>query len=103
MVSGGDNEQVRVQHPTAAVNVTLLALAADRRAAVDTDRKAAAPAADAPCSNRSGPTAANPPLLRHKMGQTDGRTDGHRIVTQILPYTTIDGTETKTNLTKYKR
>ena len=36
-----------------AVNVTLLAFAADRRAAVDIDRKAAAPAADAPCSNRS--------------------------------------------------
>jgi len=36
-----------------AVNVTLLAFAAERRAAVDIDRKAAAPAADAPCSNRS--------------------------------------------------
>jgi len=36
-----------------AVNATLLAFAADRRAAVDMDRKAAAPAADTPCSNRS--------------------------------------------------
>jgi len=36
-----------------AVNTTLLAFAAERRAAVDVDRKAAAPAADAPCSNQS--------------------------------------------------
>ena len=33
-----------------AVNVTLLAFAADRRAAVDMDWKAAAPASDVPCS-----------------------------------------------------
>ena len=52
-------QQVCVQPPTAARNVTLLAFAA-----VDMNRKAIAPAADAPCSNRSidpaGPTAANP-------------------------------------------
>jgi len=58
--------QVRVQLHASADNVALLAFAADRRAAVDTDRKAAAPAADALCSNRSispacGPQAANPP------------------------------------------
>ena len=33
--------------------MTLLAFAADRRATVDMDRKAAASAVDAPCSNRS--------------------------------------------------
>ena len=32
--------------------MTMLAFAADRRAAVDANRKAAAPAAEAPCSNR---------------------------------------------------
>jgi len=36
-----------------AVNMTLLAFAADRVDAVDMDRKPTAPAADAPCSNRS--------------------------------------------------
>jgi len=55
-------EQVSVQPSTAAVNVTLLASAADRLAAVRQ-----------PCSNRylpsDGPTAANPP---HAAGQTDG-------------------------------
>jgi len=39
--------------PTSANNVTQLAFAADRRAAVDVDRKVAVPAAEAPCSNRS--------------------------------------------------
>ena len=34
-----------------AVNMTLPAFAVDCRAAVDVDRKAAPPAADAPCSN----------------------------------------------------
>jgi len=39
---------------TARIAATaLLAFAAERRAAVDMDRKAATPAADAPCSNRS--------------------------------------------------
>jgi len=40
-----------------AVNVTLLAFAAERRAAVDIDRKAAAPAADAPCSKSAAALA----------------------------------------------
>jgi len=37
----------------ATENMTLLAFADDRRAAVDMDRKAATPAAGAPCSNQS--------------------------------------------------
>jgi len=45
-----------VQLPTPADDMTLLAFAADRRAATrrateDLDRKAAVPAADVPCSN----------------------------------------------------
>jgi len=75
--------------------MTLAAFAADRRAAVDMDRKAAAPAADAPCSNRSISPArrahSSKPAARccsGQMGQTDGRTDGHRTVTQTLPHTT---------------
>ena len=55
-----------------AVNTILLAFAADRRAAVDIGRKAAAPAADAPCSNR----LMSPARGAHgsKPG-TDGQTD----------------------------
>ena len=80
-----------------AVNTTLLAFAAERRAAVDVDRKAAAPAADAPCSNQS----ISPVRWAHSSkpaaprgcgaiwdGQTDRQTDGHRIVTLTLPQTT---------------
>jgi len=74
-----------------AVNMTLPAFAVDRRAAVDVDRKAAAPAADAPCSNRSICLPACPqqqtcrtPRLRCKRGQTDRRTDGR------TPYRYID-------------
>jgi len=55
-----------------AVNTTLLAFAADRRAAVDMDRKAAAPAAEAPCSNRSISAArwahSSKPAARHGCG-----------------------------------
>jgi len=66
----------------------------DCRVVVDMDRKAAALAASAPCSNRSTLpavsrcTAANPPhaaadAQNRTDRQTDGRTDGHR----ILPHT----------------
>jgi len=65
-----------------AVNMTLLAFAADYRSDVDTDRKAAAPAADAPYSNRSISSAwgaqqqtRRTPLLQYKMGQTGRQTD----------------------------
>jgi len=74
-------KQIRVQPPTAAVNVTLLAFAADRRAAVNMDRKAAAPAADAPCSNRSiSPAHSSKPAARCCSGRM-GQTDGHRTIT----------------------
>jgi len=53
-------------------NVTFV-FAADRRAAVDMDRKAAAPAADATCSDVG--------TDRRTGGRTDGQTDGHRTVT----------------------
>ena len=75
-------KQVCVQLLTSADNVTLLAFAADRRAAVDMDRKAVAPAADAPCSNRSisparGAHSSKPAAhccSGRQMKQTDGRT-----------------------------
>jgi len=47
-------KQVCVRHHTSADTVTPPTFAAERRAAVEMDRKEAAPAAD-------GPTAANPP------------------------------------------
>jgi len=68
-----------------AVNMTLLAFAADRRAAVDVDRKAAAPAADALCSNRSiwhARGAHSSKLAAHSAAWTDKRT----------PYRYIDPT-----------
>jgi len=64
--------------------MTLLAFAADRRAAVDMDRKAAAPAADTPCSSRSISSAcgthSSKPAARRGCGarwdrETDRRTD----------------------------
>jgi len=64
-----------------AVNLTLLAFAADRRAAVDMDRQEASPAADAPCSNRSisparGAHSSKPPAEQDGTDrQRDGRTD----------------------------
>ena len=68
-----------------------VAFAAERRAAVDIDRKAAAPAADAPCSNRSISPArrahSSKPAARccsRRMGETDGQTDGHGIAGPIL-------------------
>jgi len=61
--------------------MTLLAFAADRRAAAAMDPKAANPAADAPCSNRSiSPASAShssKPAARFGRG---GMTDGHRTV-----------------------
>jgi len=65
-----------------AVNTTLLAFAA-----ADIDRKAAAPAADAPCSNRSispvcGAHSSKPAARRGCGARRGGQTDGHRIVTQ---------------------
>jgi len=63
-----------------AVNVTLLALAADRRhAAVDTDQKAAAPAAIDRYYLPAGPRAANSPH-RAAAGEWDRPTDGHSTV-----------------------
>ena len=59
-----------------AVNITLLAFAADRRAAVDMDRKAAAPAAAVDRYRlrlSAGPTAANPPHAA-VAGELDRRT-----------------------------
>ena len=63
--------------------MTLLAFAADRRAAVDMDRKAAAPAADAPCSNRLQQRGrqhqTRRTLLHESIDGTDGQTDrNHR-------------------------
>jgi len=59
-----------------AVNVTLLAFAAERRAAVDIDRKAAAPAADAPCSNRSmSPAHSSKSAAALAQDGTDRQTD----------------------------
>ena len=72
----GVDKQVCIQPPTAAVNVTLLAFAADRPAAVDMDRKAAAPAADVPCSNRPISPALGAHSSKRTMGQTDRQTDG---------------------------
>ena len=68
---------------------TALTFAAERRAAVDVDRQAAAPAADAPCSNRSiSPASAPKPAAeaqdgtdRQTDGQTDRQTDGQPTVT----------------------
>jgi len=72
-------KRVCVQPSTAPVNVTLLAFAAERR----------------PCRAASIDifwlTAANPPYAAAAVyscdGQTDGRTDGHRTVTDILSNT----------------
>jgi len=67
--------------PTSANNVTQLAFAADRRAAVDVDQKVAVPAAEAPCSNRStlparGTYSSKPAAAacsRRMTGQTDSQ------------------------------
>ena len=62
-----------------AVNTTLLAFAADRRAAVDMDRKATAPAADVPCSNRLMSPARwvhSSKLAERCCSKRMGRTDG---------------------------
>jgi len=63
-----------------ALNKTLLAFAAERRAAVFMDRKAAAPAADAPCSSRSisparGAHSSKPAALRGRGARWDRQTD----------------------------
>ena len=64
-----------------AINTTLLAFAADRRAAVDMDRNAAAPAADAPCSNRANIACSRDPqqqthrTLLQRANGTDRLTD----------------------------
>jgi len=70
--------------------MTLLTLVADHRAAVDMDRKVAAPAADAMCSNRS----ISPACRAHSSKPTtccgtrwDRQTDRYCIITQTLPYT----------------
>ena len=59
---------------------TLLAFSAERRAAVFMDRKAAAPAADAPCSSRSisparGAYSSKPAALRGRGARWDRQTD----------------------------
>jgi len=65
----------------AAVKTTLLAFAAERRAAVDVDRKAAA---DAPCSNRSISTVrrahSSKPAAAAVPDGTDRQTDEHRYI-----------------------
>jgi len=63
-----------------ALNKTLLAFSAERRAAVFMDRKAAAPAADAPCSSRSisparGAYSSQPAALRGRGARWDRQTD----------------------------
>jgi len=63
-----------------ALNKTLLAFSAERRAAVFMDRKAAAPAADAPCSSRSisparGAHSSKPAALRGRGARWDRQTD----------------------------
>jgi len=55
-----------------AVNTTLPASAADRRAALDMDRTADTPAADAPYRLSAGPTAAN---LQHAVAAAQDETD----------------------------
>jgi len=65
--------------------MTLLAFATDRRAAVDVDRKAAAPAAaDAPCSNRSISLArglhGSKPAAAAAQDGTDRRTDARQFL-----------------------
>ena len=74
--------------PCVAVNTTLLAHI--RPAAMDMNQKPAAPAADAPCSNRSIlPTCgvhSSKPAASCCSGWM-GHSDGHRTVTQTLPYT----------------
>ena len=70
--------------------MTLLAFATDRRAAVDVDRKAAAPAAaDAPCSNRSislarGLHGSKPAARRSCGARWDRQTDGRPTVSNEL-------------------
>ena len=82
------------QLPTSADNVTLLAFAAERRAAVR--RAAAAPGCryDRSISPPIWPTAANPP----QMGQTDGRTPYRYIDPSAYCATSINNTMPKTEL-----
>jgi len=77
--------------------MTLLAFAAERRIAVDTDQKAAAPAADAPCSNRlispaCGARSSKPAAAQDRIDYTDE----HRIV--IVPARTLFSALLKTTL-----
>jgi len=75
----GCNTQVRVQLPTSAGNVSLLAFAAERRAAVRLVAKRPAAAAVDRCRLSTGM------LLLRSIDRTDGRTDirtdGRRSVT----------------------
>jgi len=76
----GCNTQVRVQLPTSAGNVSLLAFAAERRAAVRLVAKRPAAAAVDRCRLSTGMLL----LLRSidgTDGRTDIRTDGRRSVT----------------------
>jgi len=73
------SKEVCVQLPTSADNASLLASAAERRAAA---------AAGSRCCRSVSPirrpTAANPTAAAsrgHQMGQTDRQTDGHHTVT----------------------
>ena len=72
------SRQVCVQLPASADNVTLPAFAAERRAAVFMDRKAAAPAADAPCSNRSISPACRAHSSKPAAAAAQDVTDGQR-------------------------
>jgi len=72
--------QVRVQPPTSAINVTLLAFVAQRHA-VERRRSTSRPPGPQQQTCRT-------PRLRRNMGQTDGQTNGHRIVTYRAAYYT---------------
>jgi len=75
-------KQIRVQPPTAAVNVTLLAFAADRRAAVNMDRKAAAPAAECRRAVQQSIDISCPQQqTRRTLLQRADWTDRHRTIT----------------------
>ena len=77
-------ERVCVQARTAAVNVTLLAFAADRRAAA----RSAVAVGCRPCSNRSISPARRAHSSKRAARCCSGRyleqTDGHRTVTQCI-------------------
>jgi len=76
-VKNSKRQQVCVQLPTSADNVTLLAFAAERNVLL---RRLVAAAIDR-CLLLAGRTAANPPEWHAAVNRRDRQTDGHRTVT----------------------